>query len=213
MFAVGAHGGHRVLGADVMSEGEAHPLFGGHQRAVITGAKQPDGRQRHIVGDGGDGLEEMTVGELVRKKASTSASCAGKSPAPEPRASGGARERLSGRCRERVRSQIDPVRMQGFQDAEGLHYFQGRMIGEHDAARADADARGGARYMPNQDFRGRAGYAGHIVMLGQPEASVAKAVSQPRQVNGVPQGLGAGRTGETGERSRTEMGSAMGHSS
>ena len=44
------------------------------------------------------------------------------------------------------------------------------MIGQHDAARANAHGFGGPRYVANQHRRGRAGNTWHVVMLGQPVA-------------------------------------------
>ena len=62
------------------------------------------------------------------------------------------------------------------QRAELLGDHQRRVVGQHDAAGADADGRGAGGHVAD-DHRGRgAGDAGHVVVLGQPEAAVAPAL-------------------------------------
>ena len=48
------------------------------------------------------------------------------------------------------------------------------MVGQHDAARAHADARSRSRQVPHQHRCGRAGDARHIVVLGHPVAAKAQ---------------------------------------
>jgi hypothetical protein len=70
--------------------------------------------------------------------------------------------------------QVDAPRVQRRQRAEVFRHHQRRVVGQHDAARADTDARGLARDMTDQ-HRGRcAGDAVHIVVLGQPVSPEAE---------------------------------------
>ena len=80
------------------------------------------------------------------------------------------------------------------------------MIRQHDAARADADRRGAAGDVRDHDRRRRARDAGHVVMLGEPEAAIAPALGVLREVERVPERLRGGaafddrREVEDGER-------------
>jgi hypothetical protein len=65
------------------------------------------------------------------------------------------------------------------------------MIGQHDAAGADADGRGAAGDMADDDRRGGAGDAAHVVMLGQPVA----AKTQPFRVAGEVERVAEGERG------------------
>jgi hypothetical protein len=59
------------------------------------------------------------------------------------------------------------------QRAELLGDHDGRVVGQHDAAGADADALRPFGNMADDDRGGRAGDAGDVVVLGDPEAPVA----------------------------------------
>ena len=63
------------------------------------------------------------------------------------------------------------------------------VIREHDASSSHADGACAAGHMGNEDGRGRAGNAGHAMVLRQPEAPVAKALGVARQVERVAEGL------------------------
>jgi hypothetical protein len=75
----------------------------------------------------------------------------------------------SGRAAER---EIDPTRIKGFKRAELLGDNERRVIGKHDSARTDADAFRSTGDVTDHDRGGRAGDAGHVVMLSQPVAMV-----------------------------------------
>ncbi|MNP29218.1 hypothetical protein D3C76_1222330 [compost metagenome] len=63
------------------------------------------------------------------------------------------------------------------------------MVGQHDPARAHANARGPPRQIADQHRSRRTGDAVHVVVLGHPEAVVAKALDVLRQVQRVAQRL------------------------
>ena len=59
------------------------------------------------------------------------------------------------------------------------------MIGQHDAAGADADGLGAARDMADHHAGGGAGDAGHVVMLRHPIAAIAPGFRMARQIQAV----------------------------
>ncbi len=59
------------------------------------------------------------------------------------------------------------------------------MVGEHDAARADAEGAGGGGDMGDHQRGGGGSDAGHVVMFGQPEAGVAVAFGGLGEGGGV----------------------------
>jgi len=85
--------------------------------------------------------------------------------------------------------QVDAAWMQGLQRAELLGDHQGRVVGQHDAARADADGRGRGRHM-GQGHGGRgAGHADHVVVLRHPIAGIAQPLGMTGEFGGVSQRL------------------------
>jgi hypothetical protein len=88
-------------------------------------------------------------------------------------------------ARRAAQAQVDAARRQGLQHEELLGHMQGRIVRQHHPGAADADAQGDAGDGREQDLRRRAGDAGVVVVLGDPEAVVAQRVAQPRQRNGV----------------------------
>lgn len=89
-------------------------------------------------------------------------------------------------------AEVDAARIQRFQGAEILRHYQRRMVGQHHAAGADADALGLAGDVADQHGRGRAGDAVHVVVLRQPVAGKAQAFDVPGHRDGVVQCLGSG---------------------
>ncbi len=63
----------------------------------------------------------------------------------------------------------------------------GRMIRQHDAAGADADGLGASSDVANDDGRGGAGDAGHVVVFGKPKPVVAPGFRVLREVERVAQ--------------------------
>ena len=83
--------------------------------------------------------------------------------------------------------------IQRLQRAELLGDHQRRVVRQHDAAGADADRRGAAGDVADHDRGRRAGDAGHVVVLGEPEAPVAEAFGVAREIDAVAQGVGGRR--------------------
>ncbi len=102
-------------------------------------------------------------------------------------------------------AEVDAPGMEGGERAEGFRHHQRRVVGEHDAAGADADRRRAGGDMGDH-HRGRgAGDAGHVVMLGEPVAAIAETLRMAGEVEGVAErragvtALGDGREVEDGE--------------
>jgi hypothetical protein len=70
--------------------------------------------------------------------------------------------------------QVDATGVELGQRAKGLGHDQRRVVGQHDAARADADALRAPGDVAHQHGGGRTGDAGHVVVLGQPVAGEAE---------------------------------------
>ena len=95
-------------------------------------------------------------------------------------------------ARRAAKAKVDAVRIKAGQRAELLGNHQGRVVGQHDAARADPNGLGAARDMADHD-RGRSrGDAGHVVMLGQPKAVIALCLGMAGKVQRIGQRLGGG---------------------
>ena len=95
--------------------------------------------------------------------------------------------------------------MQCLQHPELFGDDERRVIRQHHAARTDPDRRGRRREVRDQDRRRRARDAGHVVMLGDPEALVAEALDGTGELDRTrrappPVSLPS----PTGTRSRTE---------
>ena len=88
-----------------------------------------------------------------------------------------------------AKAQVDPVTMDRGQCAKLLCNGQGRVVGEHDSPRADADSRCMVSDMPDQ-YRCRSRCdTWHVVMLCHPVAMVARSLGTLRQINCVCNGL------------------------
>ena len=61
-----------------------------------------------------------------------------------------------------------------------------------------------AATLADDDRGGGAGDAGHVVVLGEPEAAVAPGLGVPREIEGVASASATVAPSGTGERSRTE---------
>ena len=91
-------------------------------------------------------------------------------------------------------TEVDTSRVQRLEQGKLLGDHEGGVIGQHHAARSDADAgrRGGE--VGHQHRRRGAGDRRHVVMLGDPEAVVPEVLGAPRE---------HGRLGQRGRRART----------
>jgi hypothetical protein len=106
-------------------------------------------------------------------------------------------------------AEVDPSGMERFEGVKRLRDSQRRVVGQHDAARADADPRGCRGDVLDQDLGGRARDAGHAVVLGKPVAHVAELFDPPRQVDRVTERFG-GR-GARADRNQVEDGKRNRH--
>ena len=102
--------------------------------------------------------------------------------------------------------QIDAARIQRRQGAELLGHHQRRMIGQHDAAGADADGAGMGGDMGHQHRGGGAGHRWRVVMLHQPVAVKAQPLGGARQCHRLAEGVGDMPPWRMGVRSRIESG-------
>ena len=97
-------------------------------------------------------------------------------------------------------AEVDPSGIEGGQGAKLFGDDQGCVVGEHDAAGADADGFRSAGDVADDDGGGGAGDAGHVVVLGEPEAAVVEALGVAGEVEGAVEGVGgSGTLGDGGE--------------
>jgi hypothetical protein len=90
-------------------------------------------------------------------------------------------------------AEVDALRMQCLQYAEGLGHLERGVVGEHDPPCADPDLLCHARDVPDHDLRRGAGDARQVVMLGQPVPLVAEPVGEPSKLGRVAERLGSVR--------------------
>ncbi len=89
-----------------------------------------------------------------------------------------------------AQAQIDPPGEQGGKGAELFGHDQRCMVRQHDPARTHTDGAGCGRHLRNHNRRGRTGDAGHVVMLGQPIAVIARLFCQTRKIDRIRQSIG-----------------------
>ena len=98
--------------------------------------------------------------------------------------------RLLARARRPAQAEVDPPGVQRLQGGHVLGHHQGRVVGQHDPARADPDPLRPRRQVGHEDRWRRAGHQRHVVVLGDPEPVVAQFVGPLRQRRGGRQRLG-----------------------
>jgi hypothetical protein len=140
----------------------------------------------HVGRDGDDPLERVVCRERPPEEAEQLCQLLGKVVGREglPGTSERQRGELIGPWRA-SEAQVDPARMQRLEQAERLGHLEGRVVGQHDPARADADPPGHARHVPDHHLGNRAGDARRVVVLRQPVARVAQLVGELGQVERV----------------------------
>ncbi len=82
-------------------------------------------------------------------------------------------------------AEVDAPREQPGEDAEDLGDLEGAVVGQHHAAAADADPRGGRGDRPDQHLRCGTGEHRPAVVLGDPVAVIAEAVRQSGELDRV----------------------------
>jgi hypothetical protein len=88
-----------------------------------------------------------------------------------------------------AQTQVDPTGVQLLKHAELLDDRERRVIGQHYATGADAQARGSGSYVRDQDRRRGTGQPWHIVVLGHPIPLIADLFGELSQPRGMPEGL------------------------
>ena len=119
------------------------------------------------------------------------------------RAAQGAQRELVG-ARRAAEPEVDAARKQPRQRPELLGDDVGRMVGQHDAARADPDGLCSRGDMANHDRRRGAGDARHVVMLGHPDAAITPFLGMGREIAGIVER--AARIGVFGDADEIEDG-------
>ena len=88
-----------------------------------------------------------------------------------------------------AQTQVDPAGVQLLKHPELLDDRERRVIGQHYATGADAQARGSGSYVRDQDRRRGAGQPRHVVVLGHPITFVAYLFGEFGQPRGMPEGI------------------------
>jgi hypothetical protein len=97
--------------------------------------------------------------------------------------------------RRATEAEVDPVGMQRLEHAEALGDRQRRVVGQHHAARADADALGVRGDVRDQRLGRRRRDGRDVVVLGHPEAPEAQRLGPARERGRSRQGVGSALTG------------------
>ncbi|MNT38001.1 hypothetical protein D3C72_1741710 [compost metagenome] len=121
-------------------------------------------------------------------------------------------QRLAGQrqaARRLADAQVDTARRQRGQHLEGLRDLEGAVVLQHDAAGADADARGLREQVRGQHLGCRTGVGAVAVVLGQPVAPVTQPFGAPGQRDGVLERLRG--IGTFGDQALVEQGERVGH--
>ena len=185
----------------MMREGKAHADLGGEFRAVVAGAEQPDRRQRRVVGHRHHivvGMAGREIAGLPQRQFVQPLEEIVALAAIEPAA-----QRIGGGAigaRRAAKAEIDAAGKQRLQHLEALGDHQRRMVGQHHAAGADADALRHRRDLPDHEVGRGARDRSEIVMLGEPVADIAERIGMARQIDAVAQRRGRlGAGGDDGE--------------
>ena len=195
-FAIERNRRPQQVGREVGGEREGQAQRGRELRAVEARAQQPYGhlqsgpRNRADPLAGLDGLEvPLQLHDVTREVVGARLEVAAQRACGQPV-----------RPRRTSEAELDAPGEKSGQRAELLGDHERRMIRQHDAAGADADRLRAGGDVADDDRRGRAGDAGHVVVLGQPEAPVVPAFGVLREVEGVAQrGGGVAAQADGGE--------------
>ena len=87
-------------------------------------------------------------------------------------------------------AEVDAARVERLEGAELFGDGERGVVGEHHTAGADPQGGRGVGQVGDQDRRGGAGDAGHVVVLGHPVAGVAESLDVLRQLDRVGERLG-----------------------
>ncbi len=210
ILAISARGGHHPIGAEMMGKAKAETESRRQSRAEIARAQNPDRRQRHVVGQGAHAGQRMPRRKFARAEREQFIEQIRKFVARHPLHRSPQRQRRTTiGTRRAAESQVDPSRKERLQHAKIFRHAQGRVIRQHDSARAHPNAAGGARHLANHHLRRRAHDARQVVVLRQPEAMITEVVRQGAEVDGILQRPTAGRA--RGVRGEVKNGERQGH--
>ena len=165
-------------------EGVGQPERRGELRAIEAGAEDP---QRHLEPRSRHRLHELArlqraeqrlqFEDVVRKILGAGGVAAQ-----------GAQRLLVG-PRRAAEAEIDAAGIERFQRAELFGDDDRRMIGQHDSARADPHRLRAGRDKADRHRGRRAGDSHHVVMLGEPVATIAPKLGVPGEVERTAQRL------------------------
>lgn len=179
------------LRGEMRGEGEGQAEAGGELGSVEAGAEDGDGDPGVLAGDGAGHLagthgaqETLKFGEELREVVAVLFQVAAKRAHGGPVATRGAAE-----------AEVDAVGIDRRQGAELLGDDERGVVGEHDAAGADADGFGRVGDVSDEDGGSGGGDAGDGVMLGEPDAAVSPLLDILREIDGAGYGLGHGGFG------------------
>jgi len=169
--SVDAHRDVRRLGAEVTREGEPHADRAGELRAVVTRAEEEERRKRRVIRHGADGAERVTGRKFPAAERDEVVELLEEIVGRQRRARAPQRERgETVGPRRAADAEVDATGMQRLEEPIRLGDLEGRVIGQHHAPRAEPDARRDRAHMRDQDLGRGGGDAGHVVVLGVPEA-------------------------------------------
>jgi hypothetical protein len=164
-------------------EGKGEPELGGEARAEIARAQQIE---RHVQPGARDCLDRLAWFGGKKVRLQLEHILRESVPAAAEETAQGAGCQLIA-PRRAAQSKIDPAGKERLERSELLGDDKGRVVRQHDAARADTNAFGFARHVADDNRRRCARDAGKIMMFGQPEAMVAPLLGVLGEIDGVPE--------------------------
>src|SRR6185369_858833 len=167
------HGGREVRG-----ERERQAQRRGHLRAKRAGAENPDGHPQAGAGHRLHGLIGLRVGQELHHLEHVIGEVVGVGVQGAPKGHRGGP--IS--ARSATQPEIDSAGEQRLQRAELFGHLQRRVVRQHDPPGPNPDARCTSPHVTDQHGRGRAADAGHVVVLGQPEARVTQPLCVLREL-------------------------------
>ena len=105
---------------------------------------------------------------------------------------------VAARCA--TQTEVDTTRIQRLERTELLRDDEWRVVGQHDPACTDSNARCSSGDMTDHDRGCRTRDAGHVVMLGQPVPVVAELLRMPSEVERPAKCIGRVSSGEDGRQ-------------
>ena len=170
VVAVKAAGDVEVVRRKVRGKGEGQAELGGQRSREGAGAEQSDGDIAALAGDGADGL----IGPVRAQVALQLAEQGGEVVAGLREIAAEGAHGLVVAAGGAAQPEVDAAGVECVEGAELLGNDKRGVVGQHDAARADAEGAGGAADVADEHGGRRAGEPCDGVMLGQPVAGVAE---------------------------------------